>query len=227
MYYSITSSCIREIHHNVIPSTFSGSTRFVANSVESVTHKPKKKSETRHVTPISALSLSGDGTIVSTAQPRSDREYKLNAPKIRRKITAFFNLKATRDFCAFYSISFPQGISDDDAYRIFNIWQTRCRQTYSLSSFLWVAERQKNGTIHFHLLTNTRMPVKEVNGFARTALIPYSHLYNWDVEKVSRYNGVDVDNVWYPKRRTPSQSSQRRTRDDAERNRKGKHQRNS
>jgi hypothetical protein len=34
-----------------------------------------------------------------------------------------------------------------------------------LSTYLWVAERQKNNTIHFHLLTNDFMEIRIVNEF--------------------------------------------------------------
>jgi len=61
------------------------------------------------------------------------------------------------------------------------------------------------------------MPIKAVCTFMRTALLPYYHKYGWDVTKSNKYNGIDVDNVWYPKRRKSSHSTQRRTRDDAAR----------
>ena len=166
---------------------------------------------------MAALPNLTDAPNVATVSCHSDRAYKLNKSVIRQKMRAFFNLQATREFCAFYSISFPAGISDNDAYRLFNLWQTRCRQSYGLHSFIWVAERQKNGTVHFHLLTNTKMPIREVNGFMRTALRPYAHRYGWQVQGKSGYSGIDVDNVWYPKRRNASGSSQRRTRHDAAR----------
>ena len=59
------------------------------------------------------------------------------------------------------------------------------------------------------------MPIAAVNGFARTALIPYAHIYGWNVGKLSRYNGIDVDNVWHPKQRKQGQASRRRSRSDA------------
>ena len=130
-------------------------------------------------------------------------------------MSAFFGLDATKEFCAFYSVSFPQGITDDDAHTLWNIWQTRCRKEHNLKSFIWVSERQKNNTLHFHLLTNTRMPIKDVNGYMRTSLLPYCHLYGWNVDKIRKYNGVDVDNVWLPKRRKGVAASRRRPRADA------------
>ena len=211
MYYSITSSCIREIKNGVAPTTFSGSSSFAANNAHFVEKKQTKRPSTPRVIPTAAPSVQPSQAAAPLATCRSDRTYKINRPVVRGKINAFFNLQATREFCAFYSISFPCGISDNDAFKLFNLWQTRCRQSFSLKSFIWVAERQQNGTIHFHILTNTRMPIKRVNGFMRTALLPYCCQYGWSVAKVSKYNGIDVDNVWYSKRRNASGCARRRS----------------
>jgi hypothetical protein len=77
-------------------------------------------------------------------------------------------LEKSRKFLAFYSIRFPVGLPDEKAYKIFNTWFTRCRRDSGLKTYLWVAERQKNGTIHFHLLTNDFLPIKAVNGYMAT-----------------------------------------------------------
>ena len=61
------------------------------------------------------------------------------------------------------------------------------------------------------------MPIRQINDFMKTSLLPYAHVYGWNIEKTGKYNGVDVDNVWYPKRRNTTGSTQRRTRDDAAR----------
>jgi len=217
MYYSISCNSITEVYNREARSTFSGSASYSANSVENITTKKVERSATRRAIPTAALISSGDIGSVSTVSPPSDRTYRLNKSKVRKKIDAFFHLQATREFCAFYSITFPNGTSDSDAFTLFNLWQTRCRQTFNLTSFLWVSERQKNGTIHFHLLTNCRMPISQVVAFMRESLLKYCHQYGWDVAKINRYQGIDVDNVWYPKRRKSPNSSQKRTKDEAAR----------
>ena len=217
MYYSVTSSCIREIHIGEPTVTFSGSSSYSANHPASVEKKFASNRASRTITASSLLSDASAAASALNPDPPAPRLYRLNKSKIRSKMNAFFNLQATREFCAFYTITFPSGITDDDAYKLYNLWLTRCRKLYSLKSYIWVSERQKNGTLHFHLLTNTRMPVKEVNNFMRVSLRPYAYQYGWDIFKIDKYNGIDVDNVWFPKRRNPSQSTQRRTRDDAAR----------
>jgi len=217
MFYSVTNSSVRVVHVGEPKTTFSGSSSYFANSPSEVfinrrdrlclTSAPKNTEMFNEI-------CRSEKKPISCSKART---YKLNKSKIRAKMNAFFNLQATREFCAFYSISFPCGFSDDDAFKVFNLWLTRCRQSYALKSYIWVQERQKNGTIHFHILTNTRMPIKEINRFMRVALTPYSHLYGWNPSKVGKYNGVDVDNVWYPKQRPNRSYRPKRTRDDAAR----------
>ncbi|MCJ7449697.1 MAG: hypothetical protein MUO72_18640 [Bacteroidales bacterium] len=125
------------------------------------------------------------------------KSYKLNKSKVRKKCHALSRLKKSKNFLAFYSISFPCGLSDEICYKIFNTWLTRCRTNCSLKSYLWIAERQKNGTIHFHMLTNDYMPIIKVNGFMASCLASEREK-GVDVLKeikTENYNGVDVKKV--------------------------------
>jgi hypothetical protein len=133
--------------------------------------------------------------IVSTEQQKPI--YRLNKRKIKKKCFALSRLEKSKKFLAFYSISFPVGLSDDNCYKVFNIWLTRCRKDGGLNSYLWVAERQKNKTIHFHLLTNDHMLIRIVNGFMAIAL---STVKRKGVEALQcvnpdKYNGIDVKRV--------------------------------
>jgi hypothetical protein len=123
--------------------------------------------------------------------------YKLNKTKVKRKCHAFSRLKKSKKFLAFYTLSFPKDLCDNVCYKVFNTWLTRCRRDSKLESYIWVAERQKNGTIHFHLLTNDFMDIKAVNNFMAKALATEKRkgteaLKNVEIEK---YNGVDVKRV--------------------------------
>lgn len=130
------------------------------------------------------------------------RKYRLKKTKIRNKILNFFSLNASKKFCAFYSISFPHNISDEIGYRLLNTWLTRCRKECGLKSYLWVAERQKNGTLHFHLITNNYMNIRKVNNFMKEAI--YTQWSKSEIstteKNIKKYNGVDVDNLYYSKR---------------------------
>ena len=131
------------------------------------------------------------------AQPRQKRKYKLNKRKVTDKIHAIFNTKAARKFCAFYSISFPFALPDELCHKVLNIWLTRLRKTYKIPLYLWVSERQKTGTLHFHLITTTYMNIRIVNHFMKSELKTLKKhgepcLQSCDLDK---YNGVDVEKI--------------------------------
>lgn len=122
--------------------------------------------------------------------------YRLNKKKVREKCHALFTLKRSAKFMAFYSISFPQGIADKEARECLNTWLTRCRTKYNLKNYLWVAERQKNGTIHFHLITNNYMPIREVNRYMAVCIANRNKRYSLGLNiDRDKYNGVDVKRI--------------------------------
>jgi hypothetical protein len=148
----------------------------------------------------STYSIVEDEIVLEDSEVRKEenkKTYKLNKSKLKKKCISFSRLEKSRSFLAFYSLSFPVGLIDNSAYKVFNTWLTRCRKDCGLKSYLWVAERQKNGTIHFHLLTNDFMQIKTVNNYMAKALKTEKKkgneaLLSVDTEK---YNGVDVKKV--------------------------------
>lgn len=135
--------------------------------------------------------------------PVEKKEYrKINKAKVQGKIYALFNLKISRKFIAFYSVSFPLGMTDNVAYDIWNLWLTHLRKYYGLSNYLWVTERQKNKTIHFHMLTNQFLPIKNINRTMANIIDNKvsQGLCEWGNSSVTAYNGVDVDSIYNSKR---------------------------
>lgn len=129
--------------------------------------------------------------------PAEPRTYSMNAAKFRRKAFAYALLRRSLRFLAFYSISFPVGMPDDVAYRIWNKLLTRLRRSLGLKSYLWCMERQKNGTVHYHMLTNDFMNVTEVNRYAAVCIDNEVSrgACSWGNSCFERYNGVDVKAV--------------------------------
>lgn len=79
-------------------------------------------------------------------KPTRTRNYTIPRSKVRSKAAAFFQVQQSKKFMAFYTVSFPAGIPDDLAYKLFNTWLTRLRNKkkgIGLKSYLWVAERQE------------------------------------------------------------------------------------
>ena len=143
--------------------------------------KPKKK----------VASVSGE----QSPEP-SQKFYRMKKTKVRDKCQMLFNTKAGQKFIAFYSVSFPLGISDDDAFKLWNYWLTYLRKEQNLKSYIWVTERQKNGTIHYHMLTCDFMPIRNTNEAMKIILNNYNEKYNRGWQNIENYNGVDVFSVW-------------------------------
>lgn len=122
------------------------------------------------------------------------RSYVLNKSKIRKKIVAYSHTKPAKKALYFYTVSFPLSLSDELAYKYFNIFLTRCRKSAGLESYLWVAERQQNSTLHFHFLTTNFMMVQKINGYMRASLLHgvEKKEFEYDIEKIQKYNGVDI-----------------------------------
>ncbi len=77
--------------------------------------------------------------------------YTVNKKEVRQRLLGFMNTQKGKKELYFFTVSFPKGTSDATGYKIFNIWLTALRQYRLLKNYLWVAERQENGTIHFHI----------------------------------------------------------------------------
>ena len=133
---------------------------------------------------------------------RRSSKRRLNKSKLKGKMFALFNLKYSRRYIAFYSISFPIGISDDAAFKAMNYWLTCLRKNYKLENYVWVTERQKNNTIHFHLLTNNFMNFKAVNDEMATIIdnLTIQGICSWGDSSKEKYNGVDGDAIFNSKR---------------------------
>lgn len=127
---------------------------------------------------------------------------QINKSKVKGKMYALFNLSCSRKFIAFYSVSFPIGINDDKCFALWNNWLTILRKRFELSNYVWITERQKNGTLHFHMLTNNYMPIKSINRVMAICINNkvLLHEIEWGKSSLEKYNGVDVDAVYNSKR---------------------------
>lgn len=156
----------------------------------------------------SRYALDATGEIAITKSPRKsykpernvkrERHYRLNKKKVRSKVDSIFRLNAARKFIAFYSISFPSGLSDDSCHQVMNTGLTRIRKICPKFTYLWVTERQQNGTLHFHMLTLNFLNIRVVNHFFAKAIKNViakngesSLNYDW-----RKYNGCDVRRIY-------------------------------
>lgn len=130
-------------------------------------------------------------------ESRPERTYKMNKGKFKAKAFAYATLRKSMCFLAFYSVSFPAGISDDTAYKILNSCLSVLRKKHGLKSYLWVFERQENGTGHYHILTNDFMYIRDVNEVFASSIDYYVKRgeATWGKSSRIKYNGVDVKSV--------------------------------
>jgi hypothetical protein len=81
--------------------------------------------------------------------------------KIKDKATAFF--RAAAGDRVFVTLTFIAAVDDKTGTVILNKFLTALRKEFPKLQYLWVAERQENGNIHFHMIVNKRLPVGRWN----------------------------------------------------------------
>lgn len=123
------------------------------------------------------------------------KTYSINKPEIRARL---FSMIAAQPAGAkelyFWTVTFPMQTEDGVIYRLFNTWLTKLRQLKLLVNYLWVAERQENGTLHFHLAIPHKMGVKKAN---REMMVTICNEIRaggiaYNLQAAKRYNGVDI-----------------------------------
>lgn len=122
------------------------------------------------------------------------RIYTVNKKRVVNILQNFVNAMEKKPSLYFYTVTFPIGCSDNTAYLSLNSWLTSLRTGYNLVNYLWIAERQLNKTIHFHIAIKEYLPIKEVNNLMKKSLhnaIRKGRL-KWNHFACSKYNGVDI-----------------------------------
>lgn len=167
---------------------------------------------TKVVNPMSNLAGSGssryrltnDGELVNKPRTSSKteeakkatdvRKLTMNKPKVKAKIIAFSRAKIGSLKMKFITITFPAGCSDTVCMQCLNTWLTKLRTITSSFEYLWVAERQANGTLHFHLFTKTFFNIRVINYHMAVTIDNVLRKNNEGVPAFSleKYNGIDV-----------------------------------
>jgi len=142
-----------------------------------------------------------------TKRIKTKGNYSVNKTEIRNRIHCFLHtIRRQKAQLYFWSISFPEQITDQLAYQAFNTWLTVLRQKKWLRNYLWVAERQSGerlkdpnkkptNNIHFHIAIPHYLSVTAANRTMQTILQTYSKrgdLGNYSVYQCKRFNGVDI-----------------------------------
>jgi hypothetical protein len=133
----------------------------------------------------------------TTDEPKSQKVkqgFGIDRFKITPRLQTFYLTKRGTKQLYFWTITFPQGTTEQTAHQLFNIWLTRCRDELNLKSYLWVKEKQKNNTVHFHIAIHQRMDIKRANRYMRASIMRQidEGKINWSRSAATRYNGVDI-----------------------------------
>lgn len=132
--------------------------------------------------------------VAVNADAIKERSYKVHKTEVRNRIFGMINTMRGKKELYFWTVTFPEKTTDATAYRLYNIWLTTLRQKKWLREYIWVAERQQNGTIHFHIAIPHRLSVTAANGVMRVTLATAAKRKEipFNVYQCKRYNGVDI-----------------------------------
>ena len=137
------------------------------------------------------LTENGGGEVT---QPPREKNFKVHKTEVRNRIFGMINTMAGKKELYFWTVTFPAGTPDGVGYRLFNVWLTTLRQKKWLRNYLWIAERQQNGTIHFHIAIPHRLSIVAANNAMRVTLSTAAKRkeINFSVYQCKRYNGIDI-----------------------------------
>lgn len=90
--------------------------------------------------------------IVAIAEPKKAMNWKLN-----KEFTFKLNFITL-------TLPSPQGkITDKEIKKeVLDVWIKAAKRRFKLKSYIWRAERQRNGNLHFHLITDTYIPYNQL-----------------------------------------------------------------
>jgi hypothetical protein len=63
----------------------------------------------------------------------------------------------------FCTLTFIAPVQDNKGMDILNVWFATIKKRYGKFNYIWVAERQDNGNIHFHMIADKRFPIGYIN----------------------------------------------------------------
>lgn len=136
----------------------------------------------------------------SEQKPNIGKQSKINKTEVTNRVlvmtTALFAQIRHNSYLGMLTVSFPPAVTDQAASQALNSWFTALREKERrvLKNYLWVAERQQNGTIHYHVLITKRVNIVYVNRAMRTVLcnLVRAGVIKYHLSAMKRYNGVDL-----------------------------------
>ncbi len=125
------------------------------------------------------------GLLVAIALPKEATNFK-TGKKFKFKIN-------------FITLTLPsaQGeITDKEIKHCLDNWIKRAKRKHGLKSYVWRAERQKNGNIHFHIITDTYIHYESVRNDWNDVLSPLGFIKAYQERNGNKIpNSTDVHSV--------------------------------
>lgn len=100
----------------------------------------------------------------------------------------------------FITLTMPETCKDVEASyfkkELLNTWLTMAKYRFNLKNYIWRIERQKNGTLHVHLTTDTFMHHREIRDTWNRILDKKGLLNSWrEANEGKEPNSTDVHSV--------------------------------
>ena len=114
-----------------------------------------------------------DGTGVLIIRPRSrenylkpvqiaQRKYRIKKTRVRSACLSAWAQKQSK-FMLFVTFTFPYEPSELQAAKTWKLMLDSLRNTYKITQYVWIKERQKTGRLHFHILIDrNRIGIKNL-----------------------------------------------------------------
>jgi hypothetical protein len=154
--------------------------------------KTGKKSMAVHTGHAAGYTDRGEDNLVPPGKVKKSRT--LNKAVIRSRISALINSQKNRKSLYFWTVTFPEKLPDTTCSCALNSFLTTLRKQYKDFEYLWVAERQKNSTLHYHIAIPNYVSVVRANSIMQNVLKFYRK-FKPDkalLIQLSEYNGVHI-----------------------------------
>jgi len=149
--------------------------------------------------------VEGEDKINTIEKKRKKGGFTINKVEVRNRLLMYLRTSKGKKVLYFWTISFPEAITDQLAYQAFNTWLTALRQKKILKEYIWVAERQDGkrltdplktptNNIHFHIAIPHYLNVTLANRTMKMILANFIRkgLMNYALAACKRYNGVEL-----------------------------------
>ena len=158
------------------------------------THENKPKRKIAKVKIDSDIHTQSAGDNINDHDSSNKHRFSIKKPLIRARILNYINQQKGTKELYFITVTFPQCVTDDLAYKFYNQWLTVLRSKNIIRQYLWVAERQQNGTVHYHIAIPHRIYVVHANRAMQIVLTNAvrKQQLQWNIQAAKKYNGVDL-----------------------------------